>query len=156
MQYNYIYATLLSTMTRHSEADLKGYLKQAGLKLTPVRLRILETLNSAKEPLGIPEIHAQVKEAGVNYVSAYRTIRSFVDANIVREINLRHGHVDYELVSEDDHHHIVCVGCGKIEEFEGCEVDEITKAVLTKSKFFKRISDHALELFGQCNQCIAK
>jgi Fur family ferric uptake transcriptional regulator len=103
--------------------------------------------------LGIPEIPQEVEKNGMNYVSVYRTVQAFADAGIIRSVNLRHGHVDYELVRDDDHHHLVCTGCGKIEEFEDCGMDALIVSVLKRAPSFKRITDHALEFFGTCKAC---
>jgi Fe2+ or Zn2+ uptake regulation protein len=76
---------------------------------------------------------------------------------MIREINLRHGHADYELIDEDDHHHVVCVGCGMVEELVGCcDIAQLTKKALGARSSFQAITDHALELFGTCKACAAR
>lgn len=133
--------------------DTKALLRQFHLKATPIRLQILEVFERMQEPMGIPEIHQSVEKNGTNYVSVYRTVQAFADAGIIRPVNLRHGHTDYELVRDDDHHHLVCTGCGKIEEFEDCGMDALIAAVLKRTSSFKNITDHALEFFGTCKAC---
>lgn len=142
-------------MPRIDDARLRELLKSAGLKVTQVRLDVLAVFERLKEPAGVPEIFEAVKAKGVNDVSVYRTVNAFAEAGIIREVNLRHGHADYELAGEDDHHHIVCVSCGKIEEFEDCGVDAVIKKALRASKAFASVNEHALELFGTCKACAA-
>jgi Fur family ferric uptake transcriptional regulator len=140
-------------MTHDIRRDPKEILKRYKLKVTPIRVSVFEVLETAKYPLGIPEVHKALENSGTNYVSVYRTMLAFAKAGIIRPVNLRHGHTDYELVSNDDHHHIVCTGCGKIEEFEDCCMDGLIKNVLKQNHSFKAVTDHALELFGTCNTC---
>jgi Fur family ferric uptake transcriptional regulator len=133
--------------------DAKTLLRKFQLKATPLRLEILTLLESTHEPVGIPELHKMMEKNGANYVSVYRTVQSFADAGLIRPVNLRHGHTDYELVRDDDHHHLVCTGCGKIEEFEDCGMDALIASVLKQASSFKNITDHALEFFGTCKAC---
>ena len=130
-------------------------LKQHHLKVTPTRLVLLGCLERNPEPRGVPELFADVKERGINYVSVYRTMNTFEKAGLVRRVNLRHGHTDYELVTEKDHHHhFVCSSCGMIEEFTGCDLDSLVKQALKSSKQFTTVDDHAIEFFGTCKKCV--
>ena len=136
--------------------ELSSTLTRAGMKITAPRLEILRILHELHAPAGVPEIFEIAKSRGVTYASAYRSLDAFAAANIVRKVDLRHGHADYELVDDaNDHHHIVCTGCGKIEDFDGCEVEVVIKKALKGSKEFKEVSDHALELFGRYKGCAA-
>jgi Fur family transcriptional regulator, ferric uptake regulator len=140
-------------MTHDIGHNPKELLKRFKLKVTPIRVAVLEVLEKANHPLGISEIHKILEVSGANYVSVYRTMLAFAESGIIRTVNLRHGHTDYELVGTVDHHHIVCVGCGKIEEFDDCGMDSLVKKVLKQNTSFKTVTDHALELFGTCNIC---
>jgi Fur family ferric uptake transcriptional regulator len=141
-------------MNQRSGQDVKTFLRTHHLKATPIRLEILGIFERMQAPMGIPEIHKAVEKSGMNYVSVYRTVQAFAEAGIIRSVNLRHGHTDYELVRNDDHHHLVCTGCGKIEEFDDCGMEDLMKAVLKRTPSFRAITDHAVEFFGTCNVCV--
>lgn len=143
------YVNMVST----KPMDAKTLLRAHGLKVTPIRVQILAILENTDKPLGIQEIHAELKDTEAHYVSVYRTILTFTQAGIIRTVNLRHGHADYELVDNTDHHHLVCTGCGKIEEFNDCGMDQLIASVLTHTQSFTKITDHALEFFGTCKAC---
>jgi Fur family transcriptional regulator, ferric uptake regulator len=76
----------------------------------------------------------------------------FYDLGIIRRIDFREGFERFEF-QDHHHHHIVCTDCGQAEEFDLCEVEDISAHALKMSKKFKVIKDHSLELFGLCNKC---
>ena len=135
----------------------KQLLIHSGFKITPSRVAILSLLKETPHPISAQEITDRITEGTSERVTVYRIIQSFIEAGLVREVNLRHGHIDYELAhEEDDHHHMVCVTCGCVEDFEECGADKIAKAVLKKSKLFASVHEHAIELFGICKTCAKK
>ena len=132
--------------------NLHSLLHESNFKVTPARLSLLRLLRMAKKPLSVQEIKERVGRT-IDQATIYRTLKSFRDCGLVRQIDLHHSHSYYEMIEENDHHHLVCTRCGRIEDFIECYIDEITKVVLKKSKAFDRISEHSLELFGICKPC---
>ena len=144
-------------MKKLANVELYSVLYRAGMKITGPRVEILRILYELDAPVGVPELFEVAVHRNITHATAYRTLDAFAVAGIVRKVDLRHGHVDYELVYDNhDHHHIVCTGCGKIEDFDGCEMEQVIKKALKGSKDFKEVSDHALELFGTCRGCVSK
>ena len=139
-------------MPKAKETVLADRLRKHSLKVTPLRLAILSILRKSPDPVGAPEIFQQAKTAGANYVTVYRTMKTLEESGIVRRVNLRHNHADYEL-SGEDHHHLICTTCDRIEDFDGCEIENLAKCALKQSKTFATINDHALEFFGKCRDC---
>ena len=86
-------------------------------------------------------------------VTIYRIIQALAEKGIIREVNLRHNHVDYEMADSGDHHHIVCVKCNLVKDFDGCNAEKLERAVLKQCPEFKIVSEHAIELFGTCKKC---
>ena len=143
-------------MPKRTETTMADLLRKRSLKVTRLRLAMLAILQKAKDPVGAPEIFKAAKSAGANYVTVYRAINALEKSGIIRRVNLRHNHNDYELQNEKDHHHLICKTCGKVEEFETCPSAEFAKRILAQSKSFASIDDHALEFFGQCKGCAKK
>ncbi|MCX6714791.1 MAG: Fur family transcriptional regulator [Candidatus Uhrbacteria bacterium] len=128
-----------------------------GFKITQPRFAVLSLLKGIVHPISSQEICDSIDNQVANQATIYRIIQSFLEAGIIREVNLRHGHIDYELArDEDDHHHLVCVSCGLVENFEECETEKIIKRVLKQTKKFASIHEHAMELFGICKACTKK
>lgn len=136
--------------------DFTHILKEAGLKVTPSRLAILAAFSIPCRPLNAEEISRKIGGKrgmrATNPVTVYRTLQSFSQAGILKKINLQKDSVHYEL-ADHHHHHVVCTGCGTIEEFNTCDIDTISRNVLKRSRKFKTIKEHSLELFGTCRSC---
>ena len=137
-----------------SSTRYTALLKERALKVTPVRLALLRVLAETHEPMGIPELVARLpKERKADKVTVYRAIEAFIETGLVRQIHLRHGHMDYEFALHPEHHHLVCTHCGHMEEFADCDMDAFTKTVLKQHPSFASIQEHTLELFGVCTAC---
>lgn len=131
----------------------RAVLVAAGLKATRARLAVLSYFRRVTEPLSAQEAAKGIPRGMADQATVYRVVQSFLEAGILREVNLRHGHADYELADRPDHHHVVCLGCGKVEEFDGCGAEALSRAVLKKLRSFRSIEEHAIELFGYCTTC---
>lgn len=127
--------------------DFKEVLRENGSKATPNRIALLETLWNELKPVTVA--HLVKKLPQINEVTLYRALEPLVASKVVRQIDFRHGHVHYELnILREHHHHLVCTGCGKVEDVD-CALQ-----IPTKKSSFKVINDHALEFFGICNRCV--
>jgi Fur family transcriptional regulator, ferric uptake regulator len=129
-------------------------LKKNKLKVTPARVAILELFGQSNKPLSVDMIEHKIKSKTINQVTIYRTLESFCKLGIISRVDLRQGAMCYELVGEHHHHHIVCTECGILEDFESCQIEGLSKKIISKSTKFKLIKDHSFELFGVCNLCL--
>jgi Fe2+ or Zn2+ uptake regulation protein len=128
-------------------------LQSKGLRATSQRLELLQILTEAGKPMGIAELQELSKGEVMDTATFYRGLETFTEAGLVRKVNLRHGHMDYEITHEGDHHHhVVCQKCGEIESFDWCPDNTLRNQIL-KNTSFSSIDDHALEFFGLCKKC---
>lgn len=139
-----------SINTKRHFADL---LRAAGYKATAGRLRVLEALQASKEPLSIQELIQKVSSVKIDQATMYRVLLVLEKIGAVRQVNLRHGHADYEFVNEQDHHHLVCTSCKRVEDVPGCDGDAVAKQALKNAKHFSAITQHSFEFFGLCKSC---
>ena len=131
-------------------------LRTHGLKATPQRVQVLGLLAATKKPISIPELQEKAgKGAGeLDSVTLYRSLETLVEKSLARPVDLRHGHTDYELTTDrEHHHHIVCENCGAIEDFEWCPEPNLEKKILKNTRNFSKLTDHSLEFFGVCKKC---
>lgn len=140
-----------------SKVDCISFLKEKGYKITSARIIILEIFLKNKIPLSANDVFKKItkdkKIKDINEATVYRTISSFENDGILKKIDLRKESTYFELNS-DHHHHIVCVKCGNIEDFEESrEVEKILNKIIKYSTKFETIKDHSLELFGICKVC---
>lgn len=127
-------------------------LKAHGLRVTPARLAILEALEASHEPLSIEALLARLPQKTADQATVYRTLESYMEKGLVRQVVLSPERALYERAG-DDHHHIVCLQCGKIEHIELKDCAHFEKDALKASSQFKTIERHALELYGFCKSC---
>jgi Fe2+ or Zn2+ uptake regulation protein len=140
-------------MSRAPDPNQKDILQAAGFRATKPRLALLAFLQKIPSPLPISEIASGLKSAKVDQVTVYRMIEAFKAAGIVREVNLQGERPRYELTDiEHDHHHIVCTSCHKVEDFVGCDTEQLEKKALQQSHFAK-VTGHSFDLYGLCNSC---
>jgi Fe2+ or Zn2+ uptake regulation protein len=129
-------------------------LRAHGYKITPPRVAVLGVLSRAKQPLSVRALMKALSAKNIGQASAYRTLQLLVEKDVVRPVDLRHDHVHYELVPQDDHHHAICTRCGRVADITGCDVGPLTRAA-KRNAGFASISHHAIELFGICENCAA-
>lgn len=128
-------------------------LREHTFKVTQPRCDVLCTLSAVQHPMSVLDITKKLGKLSPNIVTVYRILESFVEKGIVKRIQLHAGEAMFEFAGFGDHHHIVCIRCDKIEEFDTCGVSGALKNVLKKSRQFKTITQHTFELFGLCKVC---
>lgn len=123
--------------------------------MTPERERMLAALMKARAPISSKDLHDQLA-GSMDRVTVYRNLETFVDAGLVRRVDVGHRHAHYEAVGETDHHHLICSSCGLIEDVAYCPPAADVARVLERSKAFASIDRHALEFYGTCAACAKK
>jgi Fur family transcriptional regulator, ferric uptake regulator len=128
------------------------HLERHGLRSTRQRAAILEVFLGSREHLTSEEIHERVarKHPEIGFSTVYRTLRLFVEANIASERHFRDGVARYE-VRQPHHDHLVCLGCGKIVEFERDAIEDLQEQVARAHGF--QLVSHRHELYGTCPAC---
>lgn len=128
-------------------------LKRAGLKATLPRLKILEILESSdRHHLSAEDVYRELLEAGddVGLATIYRVLTQFESAGLVVRHHFESGHAVFELERGEHHDHIVCVQCGKVEEFYDQTIEDRQKSVVGKMGY--EIQDHSLVIYGNCKK----
>lgn len=129
-------------------------LKQAGLKVTLPRLKILQILESTKRRhLSAEEISNALGETGddVSLATVYRVLTQFETAGLVIRHNFEGGHSVFELNEGEHHDHLVCVKCGFVKEFMDKIIEERQRYIAADAGFL--MTDHSLNIYGICQKC---
>jgi Fur family ferric uptake transcriptional regulator len=134
------------------DPSLANVLRARGLRLTPQRQLVLEavyTLGHATPD----QVHAAVSRtaAGVNITTVYRTLELLEDLGLVTHTHLSHGSPTYHAVGEEQHVHLVCRGCGGVDEVSPSVLDGLVEG-LRRDRGFSVDVGH-VALFGICRQC---
>lgn len=126
-------------------------LKSTGLKATLPRLKILEIFQKGTQRHMTAEDVFRVlllERSDVGLATVYRVLAQFEQADILTRSHFESGKAVYELNEGQHHDHLVCLDCGKVEEFYDAEIEKRQHAV-AKTKGFA-IADHALSLYAHC------
>lgn len=129
-------------------------LRKAGLKVTLPRMKILEMLeNSKNRHLSAEDVYKALLESGedIGLATVYRVLTQFESAGLVQRHHFEGGQSVFELDEGGHHDHLVCLGCGAIEEFFDRVIEEQQVKVAQDLGF--RITDHSLILYGLCPAC---
>ena len=125
-------------------------LRNAGLKITLPRLKILEILESAKQRhLSAEDIYKQLLDSGeeIGLATVYRVLTQFESAGLVTRHNFEGGHSVFELDDGEHHDHMVCVDTGEVVEFFSEEIERLQHEIAEKHGY--ELLDHNLVLYVQ-------
>jgi Fur family ferric uptake transcriptional regulator len=145
-----------SLFIRKRREAFKQYIDTKRLKLTKQRSIIFEEFFSYPGyHVTAEELYERVKRRcpKIGYATVYRTLKLFKECNLAFERNFGEGKIRYEPVRfEGEHHdHLICIGCGRIEEFENEQVEYHAKEVARERGF--EVTNHKVELYGYCSTC---
>ena len=129
-------------------------LKDAGLKITMPRLKILEILEKSNDHhLSAEDIYRVLLDMGedIGLATVYRVLTQFVEAGLINRHNFEDGYSVYELTNEEHHDHLVCVKCGRVEEFMDEVIEQHQKMIAERANFL--MIDHSLNIYGLCPSC---
>ncbi|MBC8448205.1 MAG: transcriptional repressor [Chloroflexi bacterium] len=135
------------------DESIRRILRQAGKRVTPQRVLILETIREGGGHLDADEIYrrARQKAPHLSLSTVYRTIGVLKEAGVIEELHLGEGHHHYELRAEKGHHHLICQACGQVIEFDCPFSQELWHSLSGKHGF--EITDVRLSLLGYCADC---
>ena len=128
-------------------------LKSSGLKATLPRLKILEVFQHAKARHMTAEdvFKALLAEgADIGLATVYRVLMQFEQAGLLSRSNFESGKAVFELNEGTHHDHLVCLDCGRVEEFYDAEIEQRQRAV-TESRGFT-LQEHSLALYARCTK----
>ena len=127
-------------------------LKEAGLKTTQPRLKVLDVLETSPiHHMTAEDVYKRLLETEqeIGLATVYRILTQFETAGLVIRHNFEGGRALYELHDGAHHDHMVCVECGKVFEFVDRTIEQRQRNVAAKAGFV--MEDHSLSLYGVCN-----
>lgn len=128
-------------------------LRNAGLKVTLPRLKILEMLESdAEHHLSAEEIYRRLLESGeeIGLATVYRVLTQFEAAGLVIRHHFEDGHAVFELERGQHHDHMVCLRCGHVDEFQDEVIERRQKEKARELGY--RLTEHRLIMYGECQR----
>lgn len=135
---------------------VKSILRAKEYKLTPQRQIIMQAfLDIDDKHLSAEDVYNIVKKQhpDIGLATVYRTLDLLSELEVLTKMDFGDGRSRYELNEGDvhQHHHLICLGCGTVKEFEDDLLDALEEIIAVKSKF--NIVDHQLKFYGYCRAC---
>jgi Fe2+ or Zn2+ uptake regulation protein len=128
-------------------------LRSAGLRVTDTRVRLLTLIRSQAGHLAVDEMYrlAHQDDPSVSLSTIYRTVRALRDHGLIDELHLQEQHHHYEVKDRVAHHHLICLGCGAVLEFDSPLVAELEQTMGAAHDF--AVTDASIDLTGYCARC---
>lgn len=129
-------------------------LRDAGLKVTLPRIKILQILEGADpHHMSAEEVYKKLLEVGedVGLATVYRVLTQFEAAGLVRRHNFEGGRSVYEIDDGKHHDHLVCLDCNRVLEFVDITIEQRQHYIAEKAQF--KMTDHSLTIYGLCHHC---
>lgn len=128
-------------------------LKSSGLKATLPRLKILEVFQrSAQRHMTAEDVFKALLAEGadIGLATVYRVLMQFEQAGLLSRSHFESGKSVFELNQGQHHDHLVCLSCGRVEEFFDPEIEQRQRAIAESRGF--ALQDHALSLYAVCTK----
>ncbi|MET0065899.1 MAG: ferric iron uptake transcriptional regulator [Candidatus Thiodiazotropha sp.] len=126
-------------------------IRKAGLKVTLPRVKILDLLESSSQRhVSAEDVYKMLLDRGeeIGLATVYRVLTQFEAAGLVTRHNFEGGHAVFELDRGGHHDHLVCVVCGKVEEFVDGTIEKRQREIAKEHGF--EMVDHSLIIYGHC------
>jgi Fur family ferric uptake transcriptional regulator len=128
-------------------------LKSIGLKATLPRLKILDLFQtSGQRHMTAEDVYRQLmlQNVDIGLDTVYRVLMQFEQADILTRSHFESERAVYELNEGEHHDHLVCLDCGRVEEFHDKEIEALQVEVAKRQGF--EIADHSLSLYAHCRK----
>ena len=126
-------------------------IKNSGLKATLPRIKILEIFQNARQRhMTAEDVYKAllVEDADIGLATVYRVLTQFEQAGLLSRNHFESGKSVFELNEGAHHDHLVCLTCGRVEEFFDPQIEERQKAVAAERGF--ELQEHSLALYAAC------
>jgi Fur family ferric uptake transcriptional regulator len=128
-------------------------LKSSGLKATLPRIKILEVFQHAKtRHMTAEDVFKALLAEGsdIGLATVYRVLMQFEQAGLLTRSNFESGKAVFELNEGQHHDHLVCLDCGRVEEFYDADIEQRQRAVAQERGF--ALQEHSLSLYAHCTK----
>jgi Fur family ferric uptake transcriptional regulator len=128
-------------------------LKNSGLKATLPRIKVLEMFQkTSQRHMSAEDVFKMLLAEGadVGLATVYRVLMQFEQAGILSRTHFETGKAVFELNEGKHHDHLVCLDCGRVEEFYDADIEKRQRSVAQTRGF--ELQDHALALYASCTK----
>lgn len=138
-------------MNQSKDESERDELRQAGLKITYPRLKILDLFQShGQKHLSADDVYRWLlaENVDIGLATVYRVLGQLESVGLLRKSNIQHDKAVYELESGQHHDHLICIDCGRVVEFHDALLEK-RQAALSNAMGFE-LEKHSMALFCNC------
>ena len=128
-------------------------IKSSGLKATLPRIKILDVFrHTERRHMTAEDVYRALlgEDADIGLATVYRVLTQFEQAGLLTRSNFESGKAVYELNEGQHHDHLVCLDCGRVEEFMDPEIEQRQRAIAEQRGF--ALQEHSLALYARCSK----
>ncbi len=128
-------------------------LQQSGYRLTNSRQTVVEVMADSDRALSPMELYdlARVRHKGLGLVTVYRTLEKLEEMGLIQRVHQPQGCQAFIAAFQGHQHMILCSGCGRVQFFDGDNLDALIQAVNRETGY--QVQEHWLQMFGLCGHC---
>lgn len=132
--------------------DISLKLEARGYRITPSRRAVIAAALAQKGHFTVDDLATRCRGAG--RATVFRTIRLLTDLGVVCRVLFEDGSMRYTVSQRGHHHHVVCTGCGHVEDLDQCAIKDALRDLSEATGY--EVEGHWLELYGRCAACRSK
>jgi Fur family peroxide stress response transcriptional regulator len=138
---------------QNSINEIITQLRARGMRMTPQRMAVLNTLVGNREHLSAEAIYERVRGTHpmIGLATVYKTVAMLKKMGVVNELNFNKGQALYDGSGGEPHPHFVCTQCNCIIDIEGESIDTLSTEIAQKTGY--EINNYRLDFFGVCPEC---
>lgn len=131
----------------------RDILKEKGLKFTKQREALAKKIFSTRSHFSAQDIYESLKDrVQISRATVYRTLNLLVENHIIEEHDFGRGKKFYEFIlGLESHNHLICLRCGKIEEFKSNLIEKVVDEIARERNF--KVSRYSFNVYGYCSEC---
>ncbi|HUS82169.1 MAG TPA: Fur family transcriptional regulator, partial [Dehalococcoidia bacterium] len=117
-----------------NERAIESVLAANGHRLTPSRRTVVAAVLAGDDLFSVADLRQRIPRVG--RATVFRAVKLLVDCELVCRVRLEDGSLRYRLrAAADHHHHLVCTGCGSVEDFSECDLDAMSKTLAGRTHY---------------------
>jgi Fur family transcriptional regulator, ferric uptake regulator len=140
-------------INRNPSREWLARLLELGYRVTEPRQAVVEIIATSHHVLSPMEVFelARMRYPKIGLVTVYRTVEKLAELGLIQRVHQPSGCQAFVASISGHQHLLICKGCGRVEYFQGDDVDALMEDVGDRSGF--RVDEHWFQLFGECKEC---
>jgi Fur family ferric uptake transcriptional regulator len=121
-------------------------------RVTPARRAVIAAVLAQESHFTADDLVTRCR--GTGRATVFRTLKVLTDLGVICRVLMEDGRMHYLVSERGHHHHLVCTGCGKVQDLDACAITDFVSDLSRSTGY--QVEGHWLELYGRCSACRAE